>query len=399
MSLERIRTRLTEVRGIDPASLSRVGMTAAVQRRMQAIGLDEIDRYADRLVIDGAEFERLVSAVLVHETSFFRYPASFDLLAKEGLKRLGDDPRAVFRVCCVASSTGEEPASVVMALAEVGIEPARVHVDASDVSPRAVAYAEEGRYRARGVQRMSEARRRRWFRHDGDAVLLRRVVRDRIRMRVADALAPSFGIGAARYDAVFCRNLLIYLVPEARVKLLETLVRMLRPGGLLFVGHAEVAAARAMGLSMETPPEAFACRRIVRPDPLPAPAPSPTPARRRPPTPRAAPRPVVPDSEALERASRHADAGDLTRAHEVLTRAIDAGPVTADHYHLLALVESARGHDDACESALRRALYLDAYHYPSLMQLALLHDARGERGRARRLREKAARVKGDGDDA
>ena len=107
----------------------------------------------------------------------------------------------------------------------------------------------------------------------------------------------------------------------------------------------------------------------------------------------------MPDTEALERASRHADAGNLVRARDVLTEAIAAGRVSADHFHLLALVESARGNDDACEAALRRALYLEPRHYPSLMQLALLHDARGERGRARRLREKAARVKGDGDDA
>lgn len=403
MSLERIQSRLTDERGIDPASLSRVGMQAAVRRRMKALGIADLGHYADRIVVDGAEFERLVAAVLVHETSFFRYPESFELLAKDGAERMRGDPRAVYRVNCVASSTGEEPASAIMALVEAGVDPDRIHVDASDVSARAVEYAMRGRYRRRGVNRMSEERRRRWFELEGDQYKLRRSVRDRIRTRQANALAPSFGLGATAYDAVFCRNLLIYLVPEARVKLLESLVRMLRPGGLLFLGHAEVSAARAMGLVMEPPPGAFACRRTLRPEPLPArvlpKAPPPT-TRRRPPRPAPVmPEPSMPDTEALERASRHADAGNLARARDVLKEAIAAGRVSADHFHLLALVESARGNDDACEAALRRALYLEPRHYPSLMQLALLHDARGERGRARRLREKAARVKGGGDDA
>lgn len=405
MSVERIQARLTEERGIDPASLSRVGMTAAVRRRMQALGIDDLGHYADRIVIDGAEFERLVAAVLVHETSFFRYPASFEVLAAEALARTRDDPRATFRVSCVASSTGEEPASAVITLFEAGLSAERFHVDACDLSARAVEYAEAGRYNRRGIERLPDAQRGTWFRRDGDQYRLRRRVRERIRTRQANALAPSFGLGAVPYDAIFCRNLLIYLVPEARVKLLETLVRMLRPGGLLFVGHAEITAARAMGLSLEPPPAAFVCRRVVRPDPLPArttPVAPPPVARRRPPTPRPPPprAPTVEASEdALARASRHADAGNLTRAREVLRASIAVGQVSADHFHLLGLVESARGNDDACEAALRRALYLDPKHYPSLMQLALLHDARGERGRARRLREKAERVKGDGDDA
>ena len=56
---------------------------------------------------------------------------------------------------------------------------------------------------------------------------------------------------------ILCRNLMIYLVPEARRRLLRRLRDMLRPGGLLFVGHAEVAAVRATGLELASPPEAW----------------------------------------------------------------------------------------------------------------------------------------------
>jgi chemotaxis protein methyltransferase WspC len=145
MSLERVQGQLTERRGIDPASLSRVGLQAAIRRRMAALSIASEGHYADRLVVDAVEFERLVAAVLVHETSFFRYPSSFELLAREAVTRLRESPRATFRIACVATSTGEEPASAVMALLEAGLVPGQFHVDASDVSARAIEYANAGR--------------------------------------------------------------------------------------------------------------------------------------------------------------------------------------------------------------------------------------------------------------
>ena len=410
MNLAAVHDLLVRLRGIDPSTLSQVAVRGAVQRRMAAQGFDTAEAYAERLAVDADEFEVLIQGVLVHETSFFRYPASFDLLAQEATRRVSEGA-GVFRVHCVASSTGEEPASVVMALLGAGVLPGRFHVDATDISERAVAYAREGRYRARGVERLPPALQTRWFQADGAYYLLHADVRRAIHHRVVNALDPDFGVGVAPYDAILCRNLLIYLVPAARRHVLETLLCMLRPGGLLLVGHAEMAAARAMGLELVQPAEAFACRRpralasvAARPAPVavraprPRAAPTPPPAMTTPlPAPRPAPR-AASGADGLLEATRLADAGRLPEARRALLDGIAGGPVTADHYHLLALVESAQGHDPASEDALRRALYLDPHHQPSLMQLALLVEARGERGRAERLRAKAARAKGGRDD-
>ncbi|MDA1194774.1 MAG: hypothetical protein O2894_06280 [Planctomycetota bacterium] len=412
MSLERIQELLVDRCGIDPDSLSRIGVASAIKRRMAATGLEGIERYANRIVMDPAEFHELVSILLVHETSFFRYPASFTLLAGEGAKRLAGDAQADLRVLSVACSTGEEPASVLMALYEAGADPARIQMDAFDLSPRAIEYARAGRYRSRGVDRLPAAQIARWFTPDGDGYRLSPDVRDRINYGVKDALAVGPSVQARSYHAIFCRNLLIYLVPTARTSLLKGLLRLLVPGGLLFVGHAEVAALRAIGMAMESPPEAFACRHVPH---APTAAPSPVwPTRRAAPVRPPAARPEAMRSEAMRpeprrveparprtqaenpmaQAARLADAGRLDAARALLLDEVATGTLTADLFHLLALVESAGGDDEACEGALRRALYLDSSHYPSLMQLALLHDARGERTHARRLREKAARVKG-----
>lgn len=400
----RIQERLTTLLGLDPDALSRIGLESTVRRRMRALGLANQEAYADRLDIDMAEFEHLAMAVMVHETSFFRYPASFDLLVAE-VRRRHAAVEDAFRVHCVASSTGEEPASILMALSEADVDLERVEVDASDVSPRAIEYARAGHYRAARVERLPAATRERWFVAHPDAYELDAAIRARVRHRQANALDAAFGLGDSSYDAIFCRNLMIYLVPEARRRLLRRLREMLKPQGLLFVGHAEVAAVREAGLELATPPEAFACRLAVRPAAPAAPAartrarPSrrPLPSAPSAPRRRAAPAPAMPRSldpeVVLGRAARLADAGELDEARRTLLDGIAAGPATADHYHLLALVESAGGRDDASEEALRRALYVNPRHYPSLMQLALLAETRGDRGRARRLREKAARVK------
>jgi len=404
MTSGRIQERLTTLLGLDPDALSRIGLAAAVRRRMEVLGFGDEERYADRLEVDLAEFEMLAMAVMVHETSFFRYPASFDLLVREARAHLAGPGTRPWRVHCVASSTGEEPASVVMALLDAGLDMDRIQIEASDVSQRAIDYARTGRYRRRGVQRVPEGLRARWFEVEPEAYLLTSRVRDRISYRRANALDPVFGLGIEPYDAILCRNLMIYLVPEARRRLLRRLREMLRPRGLLLVGHAEVASLRDAGFELEAPPEAFACRlpaarrtRHARPTWTPRTRAAPP---RVPPPPRRLPVPPPPDPRmVLERAARLADAGDLDQARRALLDGIAEGPATADHYHLLALVESARGRDTDSEEALRRALYLDPHHYPSLMQLALLAETRGDRGRAQRLRDKAARVKGGGDGA
>ena len=413
MSLESIKDRLRSVMGLDPESLSKIALRSNVRKRMQACELDTREAYAELLRRDPTEIERLANAVVVHETSFFRYPASFELLATDATKAGSARGPVPYRTLCVACSTGEEPTSVVMSLLGAGLAPPGIRVEANDLSVRAIDYARAGLYRRRGVLRLPPEVRARWFEDEGMDFRLSREVRDCVRYRTANALDSDFGYSEHKYDAIFCRNLMIYLVPDARERLLEALFQRLRPGGLLFVGHAEVPAVRALGLTMAVPPDAFACRMVrasapkpaqapegparVRPQPVAAPRPA---ASRAParnyylgPPPKAPARAVAAPADVLDRAARLADEGDLDQARRIVSDLIATGAPSADHYHLLAVIEGARGRDVATGDALRRALYLDPEHYPALVQLALLADARGDRDHAGRVRAKAERVR------
>lgn len=420
MSLAPIKERLREVMGLDPETLSRIALRAHVRKRMEVCGLDTRAAYAALLQKDPQEFRQLANALVVHETSFFRYPASYGLLAEHVRQRRAQLGQSPFRVLCVACSTGEEPASVVMTLFEAGLERQHLRVEATDVSGRAIRYAREGRYRRRGVLRLESGVRERWFEEDGEFFRLDREILDCIHYRRANALDPDPLAGTQPYDAIFCRNLLIYLIPDAREALLRGLIARLRPGGLLFVGHAEVTAARAFGLTLASPPDAFALRlgpsgvRSMPPDqglsrrtppraaspetrppktPVSSPGAHPASSRAQPALPKPSAVSAPPPESVLDRAAGLADAGELDHARRLLSELMAKGGAHADHYHLLAVIEGARGRETATVDALRRALYLEPEHYPALVQQALLADAHGDHPRARRLREKAERVR------
>ena len=167
------------------------------------------------------------------------------------------------------------------------------------------------------------------------------------------------------------------------------------------------------GLPSAPPPDAFALRKAPTLPPRALPT-RPPPARRafepvapsrppaaasaatrvRPARPMAAAVPATPPpASVLAQASDLADAGDLDGARALLSDLVAGGAATADHYHLLAVIEGARGRDAATGDALRRALYLEPDHYPSLVQQALLAEARGDQEAARRARAKAERVR------
>jgi chemotaxis protein methyltransferase WspC len=405
VNLEPILDRLAAATGADPRAVGLPTVVAAIRRRMRETGLGAPEEYARLLAADAAEVGRLVDASVVNETWFFRYPASFDLLVEDARARLSEDPSRPYEVSCVACATGEEPASVAIAFREAGLPLARLRLRASDVSAGLVARAREGRYGPRSFRGMDALRRSRHFQAAKGSWTLDPALRAAIRYEVGNALDLAGPKGAA-LDALFCRNLLIYLPPEGRTRLMDRLLGALRPGGLLLLGHAEMSAARERGLAIADPAEAFACRNLRRSAPPAARLPALRPAavaRVAPGRPHAAraaplrPAPRTPDEApdpagVLGTARRLADAGRLAEARRHLDAERHAGRVSAALFHLLATVHGALGQEAEAEASLVRAIYLEPDHAPSLHQLALLLAARGEEASSRRLKARAARA-------
>jgi two-component system CheB/CheR fusion protein len=214
-----------------------------IERRMAMAGIpvDAPDRYLAFLGKDEAERERLASDLLIHVTGFFRDPHVFALLAESVIPTLVREagPDRVLRIWVAGCSTGEEAYSLAIifreAIAGSG-ETIRLQIFGTDVDPEAVATAREGLYPATIAGDVSQGRLDTFFRRENDGYRVGPDLRGDIVFAVQDMLTdPPF----SRLDMISCRNVLIYLLPDAQAKVLATCHFSLRKGGALLLGGSE----------------------------------------------------------------------------------------------------------------------------------------------------------------
>jgi chemotaxis protein methyltransferase WspC len=200
--------------------------------------------------------EALIEQLVVPETWFFRDREPFVYLveAMRGVKRGG----AALRILSAPCSTGEEPYSIAMALLDAGFAPGSFAVDAIEISRRALAVARAASY---GPSSFRGERRDEHFVPSPGGLQVEARVTSAVSFRQANMCDPRCLAGEQPYDAVFCRNLLIYLAPEARQIVLGHLRRLLAPDGIVFTGHAELPAFLGAGFVAIPRRGSFACRR------------------------------------------------------------------------------------------------------------------------------------------
>jgi len=229
-------------------------VASRVARRLRALGLDSEEAYLAVLEKDdgGDEVRAFIDAVTTNHTSFFREVEHFDILerllagwAEEGQRR--------FRIWSAASSSGEEPYSIAMtALHGLAEYHADVKILATDISTRALGAARRARYDSRTVAPLQARGFGHWITRVEDErgepmFEVAPAVRNLVIFRSINlSILPVSVKGPL--DIIFCRNVLFYFGSDLRDALLASLVRILRPGGVLFTGHAESLAGSGLGL-------------------------------------------------------------------------------------------------------------------------------------------------------
>jgi two-component system CheB/CheR fusion protein len=214
-----------------------------IERRMAMAGVaaDDMGRYLDTLRADPVEQDLLAKDLLINVTSFFRDPKVFEALAETVIPELIRErgPDLPLRIWVAGCSTGEETYSIAMLLLEAIAAAKRIvklQVFASDVDPDAVAEAREGRYPDSIAADVSPERLERFFSKEDHHYRVSPELRSSVVFTVQDVLTdPPF----ARLDMVSCRNLLIYLGPEAQARVVSLFHFALREGGVLLLGNSE----------------------------------------------------------------------------------------------------------------------------------------------------------------
>lgn len=397
--LAAIAARLGDRLGLDPDALGHRALARVVRHRARVCAVADGAAYLALLDASPAEWQALVESVVVPETWFFRDQAPFALLGRWAAeRRRGGEP--AITALSLPCATGEEAWSIAIALAAAGVEPAAVRIEARDVSERALAIARAAVYGPRALRGRSP--RPAWARYlihrsDGGWEVAP-ILRPTVHFATGNLLDAARRFAARQFDCIFARNLLIYCTPEARARALETFAALLRPDGLLVLGHAETLPARTPDFIRARPLEAFAWRRVATAPashahraPVQMPAP-------RPPISVPAPAPDRLPAAQGERAGATvsaaralADAGRLAEAATVAEAAVIRRPADASAHALLGVIRAAQGRDAEALEALRRALYLDPDHEEARVHLAVIRDRRGDTAAAARLRSRAGR--------
>jgi len=265
-ALARIAARLRRRAGLEAAALGPRGLSHVVRDRVAARGLPDLDAYEALLDAEAEEWQALLEAVVVPETWFFRDRKPFLFLGEWAAREWrGRDASAPVQVLSLPCASGEEAWSIAIVLAAAGLAAAAIRIEAVDLSRRALAEARTARYPRRALR--GHAPEPAWATRlhplaDGGFEVAPE-------LRGCVEFAPGNLVDAPRllagraFDCIFSRNLLIYCDAAARAAALAAFAAALRPGGLLFLGHAEALPARTPGFARVDPPGAFAYRRLA----------------------------------------------------------------------------------------------------------------------------------------
>ena len=195
----------------------------------------------------------LMDQLAVPETYFWRQHEQFDavagVVAPAHFSRWPDRPLRIWSAACC---TGEEPLSILIALAEAGqLEPGRVEVIASDASRAMLDRARAGVYRARSFRQMPEALRAKYFCATGnDAWRARECLTRFITWRQANLGDAAEWSELASADVVFCRNVFIYFSDDAIRRVASQLYRRMPDDGHLFLGASESLTRFGLGFHL-----------------------------------------------------------------------------------------------------------------------------------------------------
>ncbi|MCY1045455.1 protein-glutamate O-methyltransferase CheR [Corallococcus sp. bb12-1] len=441
-TLAKVEEVLQGACGLTLASSLRRSLEPALARAALARGFSEAAFLRQLLLREPLAVEAFIEHAVIGETYFFRHPEHLRALAARARLHPG-----TFSVWSAGCASGEEPYSIAMALMAAGLgEGGRFRVLATDVSGRALLRAKAAVYSPWSLRRLEPELERRFLTshpglpgQDPQHGVVPEVIRavDFRRHNLATDAVPSMG-----FQAIFCRNVLIYFTPEMVQVVLARLVSALAPGGLLFVSPAEVPLTNGLGLETldadgtpvlrvpleswpaleaatahtrrdtptsfaavsarrDTPPPANVLRmesRRVSPPPVSAfvsrPAPTPEPVARQTPLP-LAPAPATParagaQNGLLTRALAAAQAGNYEEAEALAREA--ARTMSPEAYLLLAMVAEARGDLLAAVEAVRKALYLEPQLALGHATLVSLYSRLDQREDAERARQNALRA-------
>jgi len=247
LHLELLRRAIADRFGfrINDSWFGQLGLRLAA--RAAVTGCQGVEDYVVQLFgpdADADELQALVETVLIGETHFLRTEPHFAALAEKIVPawRASRQPGQRLRIASLGCSTGEETYSIALVLQEClsREEFAEVEITGVDVNALALAAARRGCYETFQLRDLPLAQKARWFKPENGHWFIDSTLKNSVRFLQHNLMQP---LPFAGLDVIFCRNVLIYFQPHSAAFCFKEFHAALRPGGYLFLGHAESAFA------------------------------------------------------------------------------------------------------------------------------------------------------------
>lgn len=229
-----------EAAGISLSPAKKSLVCGRLSKRLQQRKLNSYSEYVQLLAsgADRAEVQAAIDLLTTNETYFFREPKHFDLLREQAQRARGSGRS--FRVWSAACSSGEEPYSIAMVLADI-LDPRPWEVIGSDLSTRVLERARTGHYPTARTQHIPPQYLRRFClrgtgQHEG-TLLIERTLRSRVDFRQINLNQRLPQLGT--FDLIFLRNVMIYFNAQTKRDVIARVASLLSPGGSLLIGHSE----------------------------------------------------------------------------------------------------------------------------------------------------------------
>ncbi|MDA1050174.1 MAG: protein-glutamate O-methyltransferase CheR [Planctomycetota bacterium] len=250
-TFEQLRDLIRAESGITLGDTKRDLLVSRLARRVRQLGLRGYDDYYHYLLCedrDGAELQQMVNFVTTTKTDFFRENHHFEFLRDQAFRQWRANAAATsdykLRIWSAACSKGHEPYSVAITLLENFGQRAcwDIKILATDINTDVLRSAESGIFPIAEATCLPRAIRERHFMKGTGRYRQTCRARDELRRMIAfrqfNLTAPDWPF-QRRFDAIFCRNVMIYFDETRQKQLVARLSEQLRPGGYLFLGHSE----------------------------------------------------------------------------------------------------------------------------------------------------------------
>jgi chemotaxis protein methyltransferase WspC len=420
MAYIEIEQLLKKTMGLSTESVGKMSIVRACKARMKMCKVANDKDYFKILQKSCDEVKALIEEVVIPETWFFRDHQPFATLCEHFSKK---ETKTKLKILSLPCSTGEEPYSIAMSLTQMGLKADQFLIDGIDISTQNIEKAKTCLYGKNSFRGNDLVYRDKFFQEKNGLYLLDSSISNCVRFHVGNLLDIDFVPAEHGYDAIFCRNLLIYFDQTTQHEVSRILNKFLFPKGLLFVGHAEMGAldpehfkptayaksfslekrekkiktwndakklknksAKTMSESEERRRKADLFQPLVerrKAKPLKR---NNIPAKRV--TEEAAPEVL----KGLSKAESLANNGHLSEASEICEEYIASNNKDYRGYFLMGVIRQAVGNRQSATEQFKRVIYLQPDHHDALMYLATLAKQEGNSAEADAFYLRADRV-------